>query len=212
MNAKVIFSGIHVFFSCSNVALLTLCPECIPWRDFAAWVVGLCGVLFAVIIFPYDPDEVLLSREFQQNIHRLGLLDIIFAIMVPWCIILAESFGRTGSMEDRPKSGFVLASHLFIFQAQIALEAIIFLSGGRRRLIFPYTCAANAYRTVCLVTWWTRVVGDESFKRSIFGTGIMYVLPTIATFFWFYTTFIFIPFIWYPLISSGRKKHLEKQS
>ena len=97
--------------------------------------------------------------------------------------------------DETVRNGHLLAEHLFIFQAQIAGECIIALAGESRRwLIFPFTCVANTYRGVTLGTWLMRMMEeDEIQSRDV-------ILPVMATGLWIYSSFVFIPREWYPLL------------
>jgi len=96
---------------------------------------------------------------------------------------------------ENSKNGHLLAAHLFVFQTQIGIECIIQLAGERRKwIMFPFTVFANLYRGVTIATWIMRVVVEEVLEpRDV-------VLPIIALCLWLYSSFIFIPHEWYPLL------------
>jgi hypothetical protein len=137
------------------------------------------------------------SERFRNAFKALSTMEVIFSILIPWLIILEGILNRS----QTDKNGQLLASHLFIFQAQIAGECIIELAGTRRRwLMFPFTCLANAYRGITIVSWILRVVEQNTIEiRDV-------IIPMIAGSLWLYSTFVFIPREWYPLIKKARGK------
>jgi hypothetical protein len=131
------------------------------------------------------------SKRFRSIFAALSTMELVFTVLIPWLIILEGIFN--GSLTR--KNGHLLAAHLFIFQAQIAGECIILLAGDKRAwLVFPFTCLANLYRGMTIATWIQRVM-----EQSTLG-GRDVVIPLLATALWIYSTFIFIPREWYPLL------------
>lgn len=131
------------------------------------------------------------NKRFRKIFATLSSFEVLFTIILPWLIILEGILNKESTM----KNGHLLAAHLFIFQTQIGLECIIQMAGEHRHwLMFPFTCIANLYRGVTLGTWLMRVLDEAVLEpRDIF-------LPVIATCLWIYSSFIFIPRVWYPLL------------
>lgn len=203
-------TSILVVFSYTNAILLSLSPEgAVPRRDIFAWALGFLLILGAMIIFPRD--RASRKSDFRRTFQKLSILEVVFTILIPWCVILVENWTTPTEKANTSKLGFMLASHLFTFQAQISLEAIISFGGERRGwLMFPYTCVANAYRVISIATWWIRA-RDSDLERNAIELGFKYSLPLIATALWIYSSFVFIPFYWYPAIS-GKKQVIHKSA
>ena len=137
----------------------------------------------------------IVSTRFRSILTALYTMEIMFTVILPWLIILEGIFNRRLTT----KNGHLLASHLFIFQAQIACECIIELAGDKRRwLVFPFTCLANLYRGVTIATWISRVLEQPIIE------GRDVIVPLLASALWIYSSFIFIPREWYPVLC---KKH-----
>lgn len=140
------------------------------------------------------------SKRFRSIFSALSTMEVLFTILIPWLIILEGIFNKTLTS----KNGHLLAAHLFIFQAQIAGECVIGLAGDHRTwLAFPFTCVANIYRGVTIATWIKRLLEQP----SIDGRDV--IMPLITAALWIYSTFIFIPQIWYPLIKNSCNKPTE---
>ena len=131
------------------------------------------------------------SKRFRKIFTTLSSFEVVFTIILPWLIIMEGILNQ----HENSKNGHLLAAHLFIFQTQIGIECIIQLAGERRKwIMFPFTMLANIYRGVTIATWILRVMAEEVVEsRDI-------VLPIIALCLWLYSSFIFIPYEWYPLL------------
>lgn len=178
-------------FTCGDLLLYLLFREEIPHRDYMMCRVGLILIIFFTTFESESPKSSITLKRFRNIFNTLSTLEVVFVIFIPWMIIL-EGILNTNTTK---RNGHLLAAHLFVFQAQIAGECLIALTGERRRwLIFPTTIVANAYRGITLATWVKRVVEEDVVEfRDI-------ILPAIATCLWIYSSFIFIPNEWYPLL------------
>ena len=178
--------SVYIFL---DLILVVCFRKAIPRRDFAACRVGLFLVLFLTAFESDEPYKRPQSKRFRTIFTSLSTLEILFTILVPWLSILEHLIHRTNV------HGNLLASHLLIFQTQIVLECIIILAGDERKwIIFPFTILANLYRFVSILTWITRAWSETNLEfRDV-------VLPAITFYLWVYSTFVFIPYEWYPLI------------
>jgi hypothetical protein len=178
--------SVYIFL---DLILVVCFRQAIPRRDFAACRVGLFLVLFLTAFESDEPYKRPQSKRFRTIFTSLSTLEVLFTILVPWLSILEHLIHRTNV------HGNLLASHLLIFQTQIALECIIILAGDKRKwIIFPFTILANLYRFVSILTWITRAWSETNLEfREV-------VLPAITLFLWIYSSFVFIPYEWYPLI------------
>ena len=177
-------------------SLLVLCfRKAIPRRDFAAIRSGLVLVLFLSVFESKDPYKRPKSKRFRMIFTTLSALEVLFTVMVPWLSILEHFIQRTAL------HGHLLASHLLIFQTQIALECIIVMAGENRKwILFPFTLLANCYRLLSLLTWIARTMDETNLdSRDV-------LLPSIAFSLWMYSTFVFLPREWYPLIKANYRK------
>lgn len=165
----------------------------IPHRDYVSCQIGLILILLLASFESTSTRKRLDSKRFRRVFVTLSTFEVIFTIVIPWLAILEGLLNRDS--EEMRRNGHLLAAHLYIFQAQIAGECIIAMAGEHRRwLVFPFTCAANAYRGVTLITWIVRVLEEEALEaRDV-------ILPALATLLWLYSSFIFIPKLWYPLL------------
>jgi hypothetical protein len=172
----------------------------VPHRDYVACKIGLGSILVLTLFESKEARKRLDTKRFRSIFSTLSAMEVLFTILIPWLIILEGIFIRTLSS----KNGHLLAAHLFIFQAQIAGECVIELAGDQRTwLVFPFTCVANLYRGVTIATWIQRVLEQPAIE------GRDVIMPLIAAALWIYSTFIFIPQVWYPLIKNSSNKHTE---
>ena len=166
----------------------------IPHRDYIMCRVGLILILLLTALESNKKTHSIIeSKRFRKIFTTLSSFEVVFTIILPWLIILEGILNQ----HEKQKNGHLLAAHLFVFQTQIGLECIIQLAGERRKwIMFPLTVFANLYRGVTIATWiLMRVVAEEEVlePRDI-------VLPLIALCLWLYSSFIFIPHEWYPLL------------
>ena len=190
-------SELHTRFH-NNFRLITVCSgltsighAIVPRREFTACRIGICMILILTLFASNEARARLDSGRFRSLFATLSLMEVAFTILLPWLIISKDIFHRSRTI----KNGHLLAGHLFIFQAQIAGECIVELADEKRSwLIFPFTCIANMYRGITIATWIQRVFAQQKIEYSDM------VLPFIAGVLWIYSSFIFIPRVWYPLI------------
>lgn len=124
----------------------------IPHRDYIMCRVGLILIIFLTSFESPRPRKRLASKRFRKTFATLSAMEVVFTIVLPWMIILQGIMNI--DKKETSRNGHLLAPHLFIFQAQIAFGCIIFLAGELRKwLMFPFTCASNAYRGITLGTW-----------------------------------------------------------
>lgn len=177
-------------------SMLVLCfKQSIPRRDFAACRFGLLMVLSLSMFESNDPYNRPKSKRFRMIFTTLSTLEVLFTLLVPWLSILEHLIQRT------PIHGHLLASHLLIFQTQIALECIITMAGEQRMwILFPFTLLANCYRFLSILTWILRTLNETNLdSRDV-------LLPAITFSLWMYSTFVFLPREWYPLIKANHRK------
>jgi hypothetical protein len=146
----------------------------------------------------YNRNNLTQSKRFRVIFNTMSALDLLFTVVVPWLSILEHLIYRTAIRGHL----HLHASHLFISQTQIALECIIIMAGENRKwIIFPFTLLANCYRLISILTWIARALHDTNLEsRDVF-------LPAMAFSIWIYSTFVFIPRVWYPLIKMKFGKH-----
>ena len=176
-----------VLFTALNLVLLFRDRNSVPKRDIFAYGVGLVGVVIAVN--RYKPGDVILEKtdRFRKMFGILSGTETFFTLLVPWWLILLNGGDQ-----------YALAPHLFIFQTQIALECIIFMTGDNPELVFRYTCIANSYRALALFTWVSRSVNSQD-RATLLLSGIAGCLWICSN--------LFMTFEWYPLLK--RKKGSE---
>jgi len=175
---------------CGDIILSILFRGEIPHRDYVMCCVGPILVTFFASFETKERPKNVRTERFRNIFNILSALEVVVTILIPWLVILE---GILNKNETR-RNGYLLAPHLFVFQAQIACECMIMLYGERRKwMIFPFTCVANAYRGVTIGTWMFRLLNEDVTRsRDI-------ILPMIATGLWIYSSFVFIPKVWYPL-------------
>lgn len=180
----------------------------IPERDYLVCRLGLLAIILLTALESDNkatPNPTRTNERFRKIFTILSSLEIIFTILLPWMVLLEGIFNK----RETAKNGHLLAAHLFIFQAQIAGECIIYLAGEKRRwMVFPFTCVANSYRVVTIGTWLRRTMegmNDDETNNNELGmelSGRDIALPVIAAMLWVYSSFFFIPHEWYPLLKN----------
>jgi hypothetical protein len=178
-----------VLFTTLNVLLLSLHRNAVPKRDIFMCALGLVGLLIAT---RFKHERVVLDRTKRYRIlfTVLSSLEVIFTILLPWWLIYRDFL-----------NGYLMAPHLFVFQAQIALESIIFMAGyNPHQLMFGYTVIANIYRALALTTWVSRTLADDMYNVRDHRL-LITLLPGIAVCLWIFSN-LFIWFEWYPLLRS----------
>jgi hypothetical protein len=181
-----------VVFSALNALLLARHGDAVPKRDLLACVVGVIGCLLALNL---KKEEFVLDRTwwFSTLFAMITMSEVFFTLILPWLHIF---FGA-------PVSGFLLGPHLFVFQAQIALEGL-FMGEGNSLLVYYFTVVANLWRGLALATWFSRTNVDERDDLPL----ILKLLPPIAICLWVCSN-LFICFEWYPCIRIQRVEALS---
>ena len=138
------------------------------------------------------------TPRFRAIFSRLSLAEIFFTVIIPWIQILLV----TGN-------AYMALPHLFVFQAQIVLESLILAEGSDCKFaLFPFTAVANIYRFANIYRWWMNsqhiCSNNESSTIGVLQFCCELILPSIGLLLWSYSTLIFIPLEWYPLLT--RKK------
>ena len=167
------------------------------------------------------------QKRFQFAFNVLSSAEVICTIVLPWLVILKyaiinDSACHDATPEDSAYAAnkyshthnsppyYLLASHLFVFQAQIVLECILIElieCDYKTQSLFIFTCLANLYRIMPLGTWIELVMSTK--HTSLRSIGLMHMLPVFAILLWLYSSFIFIPFEWYPNIVWSCEKTKE---
>lgn len=179
--------------------LLTGYRQAIPQHEIWASRLGFVGVLMASALHSRRRDNQ--TEEVQWKLKKTRLFNLLFlclsgtevvcTIVIPWLLLLTRR--DAGSSEP-------LVPHLFIFQCQILLEGILFLTAPTTHcpmLVLHYTVIANLYRSVTLWTWLVRA--SKSSARFHF------LMPYIAFAIWIASN-LFVYFVWYPLIQRTTTK------
>jgi hypothetical protein len=206
-------------FTGLDMALLALDHTAVPERDLLASFIGVAVLtkLFSwkrghnSMIAP-NPD---MKRRLDKVFRTLSAIELLATIIIPWAMILHhEFFDRESSLQAKEDSAiYILASHLFIFQTQIAGESLIAVAGSQHRwMLFPFTIAANTYRLVPLLTWLSRSgfkLGQHPSSNNIWQQQ-QHLLPLIGIALWIFSSFYFIPFEWWPLLQNTRQQNLHK--
>lgn len=182
-----------VLFTVLNVILLTLHGSAVPTRDLWVCVGGLIGCFLAVNL---KREGFVLEKTkcFERLFAMVTFPEVLFTLVAPWVFILIDS-----------GNGFPLAPHLFVFQAQIALEGIFTMGEGNSLLAYYFTAIANLYRGLALAAWASRTSADD---RDI--PLFLKVLPAIAICLWICSN-LFILFAWYPHIQSMESPTRKKK-
>jgi hypothetical protein len=175
-------------FTALNLLLVTRHRNAVPKRDILVVGIGLAGLLVAAQ-FKQVGVGLEGTRRWRVLYLVLHSLELTFKVLLPWWLVFHDSH-----------NGYLMAPHLFVFQAQIALEGLLFMAGPDYQLCFWYTVIANTYRASALMTWVTRTLGDDVYSvkdRPLLAT----LLPGIAVCLWIFENLYFW-FEWYPLLRS----------
>lgn len=186
------FSTFGVFiilvFVALDTLLLSLYADQVPKRDKLASIVGFLVVLIAALTNS-DQFTLVRSKQFEKLFQLLSKFEVLFTLVLPWVFLINEQL-KGGS-----DTGYLLAPHLFVIQAQIAIEGIIMMFGESKGLMFQYTCLANAFRALSIATGLSRS-REEQVSAGFMPTTI---LPFMTLFLWFCSN-SFISFVWYPCL------------
>jgi hypothetical protein len=207
-------------FTGLDMALLALDHTAVPKRDLLASFISL-AVLMEVfswkrghsIIAPSGTSNPDLKRRLDKMFHTLSAIELLTTIILPWAMILHQQFfGRENSLHAKEDSAiYILASHLFVFETQIALESLIVVAGLQHHwMLFPFTIVANTYRLVPLLTWLSRSGYNFGQQASTNNNWQHHPLPLIGIALWIFSSFYFIPFEWWPVLQNARQQDLHK--
>jgi hypothetical protein len=206
----------HVSFLFVFLALTTYTLKnyraSIPSHDIHASVIAVLGVLTAVLFMrntAWKKPKLNRTKYFVKAFQGLSVLETTFTLWAPHLLLI----WGTKNQEERALLGEtiaysiadVLTPHLFILQVQILLEMLICLSDVHEFLLFPYTVIANGYRFVPIALWIQHarkvvLLVQSAFRLSWMDFLALYFLPIMALFLWVSSSFVFLPFIWCPLI------------
>jgi hypothetical protein len=134
---------------------------------------------------------------FKQSFLLLSTSEVLLTIVAPWIIILL-GFGSPPQQQH-----VSMMAHLFAFQAQIAWEACLLGQSKQQHVqehhrdveLWVYTVVANAYRGwILFQTRPTTVMNDDTI------TIVDVILWRVTTALWCGSSFIFMPWIWYPCL------------
>lgn len=119
----------------------------VPTRDAAFGGVATLAVALAWLIGPPSESRVDLVKTvlYKRLAHVMSLAELVVFLVVPWALTLWFRDSNNDAV------GYVLASHLFIVQVQIALEPVLVAIDWPSAL-FWYIAATNAYRGVGIAT------------------------------------------------------------
>jgi len=181
-----------VIFTALNVLLLTLDADAVPKRDLWVCRAGLIGCLLAVKL-KREGFVLEKTQRFTTLFAMVTFPEVFFTLVAPWVLISLNT-----------ENCYLLAPHLFVFQAQIALEGIFLMGQGNSLLAYYFTAIANLYRGVALAVWESRTNADE--RDSM----LLKLLPRIAMCLWICSN-SFILFGWYPHIKRMETSPMKKE-
>ena len=210
-----------VVFAWLHVAVMTMFSSSIPPRDIQLSYVSFFAVVGAILLTQTSKREkttLTRSSTFTKSFLGLSILETVFTLVAPHALIWWEA--RNEPTDQGEHVGLysvqdLLVPHLFVLQVQILLEMLICLTDAHAYLLFPYTAVANAYRFLAIFAWVqqsSQIVASDALKLVQLGWKdyvILYVLPIMGMFLWVSSSFVFLPFIWYPLITSHDKPNKQ---
>jgi hypothetical protein len=195
-----------VVFTLLNSLLWYLCADYVPRRDVGAGLLAFSVLLLLPKKWFVEKGRPKLKFESNNNnnnninnvqrFHRLfallSSLEVIVTILIPWLLILRH---------EQHAWRYLLTPHLFVFQSQIALEALVTFENAV--VVFWYTFIANMYRAVALLTWLQRT-------RQLLHDGdgwhpAIAILPAFATVLWIASNF-YIWKVWFPLLRQSEQQ------
>jgi hypothetical protein len=215
-------------FAGFDVALLALDHTAVPKRDLLASFIGLAILTEAFsrkcghnMITPSGTPNPDMKRRLDKVFRTLSAIELLTTIIIPWfmilhqqfaMILLQQFFGSDSKLQAKEDSAiYILASHLFFFQTQIAGESLILVSGSQHRwMLFPFTIVANTYRLVPLLTWLSRSGYKVGQQQPSTNNWQQHPLPWIGIALWIFSSFCFIPFEWWPVLRNARQQDLRK--
>jgi len=203
MNRRL--SAVFLISNLLNILLFAIFPKAIHRHDIALSLIGSVFV-FAIVAYKLkrlrQQQDVHLNRseKFLKLSQMFEFSLVIATLVLPWWAIIRESLlGERGNVVY-----YMLSPHLFLFQAQIALECIILMlpEGVRDGLLFRYTVAANCYRGIAIYRWTAKrfwLFLDEADADIL-----LTILPCLAVGLWVCSN-LFSALIWYPLLNRKQK-------
>ena len=222
LKANIRHGALIAIIGLLTVELLRAKLDDIPDRDLYASLVGLVGVAAAILMaksLSFPRHNFQRTPRFVKSFRMLTLAEVVFTLVVPWAV-LSRNWQRPTTLlqfpllmrpeidVDTPTVEHLLVPHLFIFQVQILLEAIISLS-SESSLLFPYTCVANAYRAVPLAVWVLQtkaLVVSQSEELGTLESIFAILLPAVTVLLWTFSSFMFLPSDWRPLLTADNDR------
>ena len=222
-----------ILFSLLDLLLWGLCHESIPKHYVHISLICLLGVLTIPRTIPHISHAALTpSKTFSKQFLILSAFDFFFLVVVPWIFIVLELLhGGKNTNESQSAAQQLLGPHLFLFQAQIALESLVMNQGAWT--VFGYTCMTNTYRVVAIVEGLKRALvlqedADATTMRSTllswvanpiqmtigrqdisYVTQLLLLLATMIVL-WIASS-VFIVWTWYPELPPAiHNKHTKK--
>lgn len=194
-------------FVALEATLVTKCSDMIPKRDFVACLIAMFTLILVFMVQGRDMvPQPMWPKKFVRKFMFLEQCQLVFTVVAPWVVMYFYSDGHFPRQELPVEAKDLLASHLFVIQAQIILECIISTT-GHYSVTFPYTIVANIYRAVPLVVWWTKnnlALPSRNPGGLTVGWIVLVTLPHVAVILWLYFCMVFIPLEWYPLLPRNR--------
>lgn len=216
-------AGVLATFTVLTVVLLKNQIEEIPQRDVATSMLLMASSLASVVsalLFgeqrrTVDKTSHRRSDSFLRVSSQLMQWEVLFTIVVPWFLLKCSGVLRhqLHFIPDRDNAiDHLLVPHLYFFHAQIVGEAILMVS-HQDSLVFPYTCLANAFRAFPLATWFQRAVlaSQEIQQYNPFHWLLVAGLPLVATILWLYSSFVFLPLKWYPVVQQDELERRQQR-
>ena len=222
LKANIRHGALIAIIGLLTVELLRAKLDDIPDRDLYASLVGLVGVAAAILTtksLSFPRHNFQRTPRFVKSFRMLTLAEVFFTLVVPWAV-LSRNWQRPTTLlqfpllmrpeidVDTPTVEHLLVPHLFIFQVQILLEAIISLS-SESSLLFPYTCVANAYRAVPLAVWVLQtkaLVVSQSEELGTLESIFAILLPAVTVLLWTFSSFRFLPSDRRPLLTADNDR------
>jgi hypothetical protein len=170
-------------FHALNILLLWIFPGAVPIRDIYMNVAAI-GLLFLLTNNPHHNKHAATLRKtktFRWTFATLSSCEVLLTVFLPWWLI----WKAPSDASLRSQMGYILAPHLFVFQAQIGMEGLIY---GDSQLMFDYTVVLNLYRGLALWEWLSRSTADASLAAATW-------LAYLAILLWFCSN-SFIYFVW----------------
>lgn len=168
-------------------------------------VVSLVTALLLVAAVQVEPTQQVIfdkTPEARKFMLLLMLCEVTFVLAGPWVLLLV--FSPLSGNQNKDALSYILTTHLFIFQAQIALERIITIK-YRHGMAFWFTVIANTYRGVFgVLTWISRYM---ELRGDMHGPAAPLVdtLSASVIVLWILSN-VYIFFEWYPCLKPGPKK------